>query len=205
MDNKFELLIFIIIVGFILKTYAEEVIIPIIGLLIILFLMNSKILSRLNNTIEDYNSDINNNNYNDDINNLLNKIKEFKYYDLSDYKKGKRYYRKFMKIVNKLHTIENAHNYVENAEFLLKESINHFQYIVTNIEEKSYDKCIEYNNFDMNIKQKELHDYIQELYKHSYSMLYRANKYKEYKNIFSGDVYLNTPVAINSVKQHNLY
>ena len=67
MDNKFELLIFIIIVGFILKTYAEEVIIPIIGLLIILFLMNSKILSRLNNTIEDYNSDINNNNYNDDI------------------------------------------------------------------------------------------------------------------------------------------
>lgn len=204
MDNKFELLIFIIIVGFILKTYAEEVIIPIIGLLIILFLMNSKILSRLNNTIEDYNSDINNN-YNDDINNLLNKIKEFKYYDLSDYKKGKRYYRKFMKIVNKLHTIENTHNYVENAEFLLKESINHFQYIVTNIEEKSYDKCIEYNNFDMNIKQKELHDYIQELYKHSYSMLYRANKYKEYKNIFSGDVYLNTPVAINSVKQHNLY
>ena len=204
MDNKFELLIFIIIVGFILKTYAEEVIIPIIGLLIILFLMNSKILSRLNNTIEDYNSDINNN-YNDDINNLLNKIKEFKYYDLSDYKKAKRYYRKFLKIVNKLHTIENAHNYVENAEFLLKESINHFQYIVTNIEEKSYDKCIEYNNFDMNIKQKELHDYIQELYKHSYSMLYRANKYKEYKNIFSGDVYLNTPVAINSVKQHNLY
>jgi len=93
MDNKFELLIFIIIVGFILKTYAEEVIIPIIGLLIILFLMNSKILSRLNNTIEDYNSDINNNNYNDDINNLLNKIKEFKYYDLSDYKKGKRYNR----------------------------------------------------------------------------------------------------------------
>ena len=140
MDNKYELFIFIIIIGIILKTFTEDIIMPIIILLIFMFLMKSKILSNLNDTVIEYNSDINDNNYNDDINNLLNKIKEFKYYDLSDYKKGKRYYKKFMKIVNKLHIIENPHNYIENAVLLLKESINHFQYIVTNIKEKTYEK-----------------------------------------------------------------
>lgn len=205
MDNKYELFIFIIIIGIILKTFTEEIIMPIIILLIFMFLMKSKILSNLNDTVIEYNSDINDNNYNDDINNLLNKIKEFKYYDLSDYKKGKRYYKKFMKIVNKLHTIENPHNYIENAVLLLKESINHFQYIVTNIKEKTYEKSIKYNNFDMDVKQKELHGYIDELYKHSYSMLYKANKYKDYDNIFSGNVYLNTPVAIDTVNLHDLY
>jgi len=205
MDNKYELFIFIIIIGIILKTFTEDIIMPIIILLIFMFLMKSKILSNLNDTVIEYNSDINDNNYNDDINNLLNKIKEFKYYDLSDYKKGKRYYKKFMKIVNKLHTIENPHNYIENAVLLLKESINHFQYIVTNIKEKTYEKSIKYNNFDMDVKQKELHGYIDELYKHSYSMLYKANKYKDYDNIFSGNVYLNTPVAIDTVNLHDLY
>ena len=124
---------------------------------------------------------------------------------MSDYKEGKRYYKKFMKIVNKLHTIENPHNYIENAVLLLKESINHFQYIVTNIKEKTYEKSIKYNNFDMDVKQKELHGYIDELYRHSYSMLYKANKYKDYDNIFSGNVYLNTPVAIDTVNLHDLY
>jgi len=205
MDNKYELFIFIIIIGIILKTFTGDIIMPIIILLIFMFLMKSKILSNLNDTVIEYNSDINDNNYNDDINNLLNKIKEFKYYDLSDYKKGKRYYKKFMKIVNKLHTIENPHNYIENAVLLLKESINHFQYIVTNIKEKTYEKSIKYNNFDMDVKQKELHGYIDELYKHSYSMLYKANKYKDYDNIFSGNVYLNTPVAIDTVNLHDLY
>jgi hypothetical protein len=205
MDNKYELFIFIIIIGIILKTFTEDIIMPIIILLIFMFLMKSKILSNLNDTVIEYNSDINDNNYNDDINNLLNKIKEFKYYDLSDYKKGKRYYKKFMKIVNKLHTIENPHNYIENAVLLLKESINHFQYIVTNIKEKTYEKSIKYNNFDMDVKQKELHGYIDELYRHSYSMLYKANKYKDYDNIFSGNVYLNTPVAIDTVNLHDLY
>jgi len=205
MDNKYELFIFIIIIGIILKTFTGDIIMPIIILLIFMFLMKSKILSNLNDTVIEYNSDINDNNYNDDINNLLNKIKEFKYYDLSDYKKGKRYYKKFMKIVNKLHTIENPHNYIENAVLLLKESINHFQYIVTNIKEKTYEKSIKYNNFDMDVKQKELHGYIDELYRHSYSMLYKANKYKDYDNIFSGNVYLNTPVAIDTVNLHDLY
>tara|TARA_B110000858_G_C17707267_1_gene428824 strand:+ start:248 stop:865 length:618 start_codon:yes stop_codon:yes gene_type:complete len=205
MDNKYELFIFIIIIGIILKTFTVDIIMPIIILLIFMFLMKSKILSNLNDTVKKYNSDINDNNYNDDINNLLNKIKEFKYYDLSDYKKGKRYYKKFMKIVNKLHTIENPHNYIENAVLLLKESINHFQYIVTNIKEKTYEKSIKYNNFDMDVKQKELHGYIDELYRHSYSMLYKANKYKDYDNIFSGNVYLNTPVAIDTVNLHDLY
>lgn len=57
----------------------------------------------------------------------------------------------------------------------------------------------------MDVKQKELHRYIDELYKHSYSMLYKANKYKDYDNIFSGNVYLNTPVAIDTVNLHDLY
>jgi len=75
MDNKYELFIFIIIIGIILKTFTEDIIMPIIILLIFMFLMKSKILSNLNDTVIEYNSDINDNNYNDDINNLLNKIK----------------------------------------------------------------------------------------------------------------------------------
>ena len=152
------------------------------------------------------------NNYNDDIQEKLKKIEKYKRYNLNEYHTGLKYYHKFMDNIYKLENRNLKHSvqYLDNAKYFLKKSINHFQYITTSIPDKNLIDGIKYGDYTSTKKVKKLHKYIDDLYKISFNILFTISNDKETlflenPDIYKGHVNIIEPEPIDEYDKYNLY
>ena len=107
-------------------------------------------------------------NYNNKIERLL-KNKKFKKRSPHNYKEGMYYWVQFMKNIDLLEDDDLYHynDYFENAQNYLQKSVNLFQSLGTEAQERNYIDASNYNDF---VNSKELMEHthvVQELYKES--------------------------------------
>ena len=214
MINQSNTLITIGITIFLLSYMTKYVIFGIFIIFILLFLYKYK--DKYKHIIEDIvkveKSNNNDQHYNDDIMNSLDKIKKYKKYNLNDYHEGMKYFHKYM---DTIHTLENRNlkhhrQYIENAKLYLNRSINHFQNITYSVPDRKLLSALKYNDYTSTKKSKKLHKYIDELYKISYHILFTLThknneKVLENPDIYKGVIDLNVPEPSNYYNKNELY
>ena len=203
-NNDIQTKIFIFFIGVSLIQFFDIKIIVSIGIFIIIIL-NYKDLIK-DNKKKDIKDDIKKNEisddmyYNNDIHDLLIKLKNYKKYNKVSYKDGVKYMRKFFKmihilekstnkqplIINKYNSkekqlkdklkyqssqIKNYNQYFDNALLYLKISINHFQSITVSLPERNYIKALKYGDYESTKKVNELGILCKEIYNKCYYIL----------------------------------
>ena len=139
-------------------------------------------------------------NYNNKIEKLLKKIKKFKKRSPHNYKEGMYYWVHFMKNIDLLEDDDLYHynDYFENAQNYLQKSVNLFQSLGTEANERKYIDASNYNDF---VNSKELMDHtnvVQELYKESHEILYNLSlrlneKWKKDPHIMNKEIIYDHP------------
>lgn len=116
-------------------------------------------------------------NYNNKIERLLKKIKKFKKQSPHNYKEGMYNWVQFMKNIDRLEddTLHNYNQYFDNAVNYLHRSVNLFQSLGTEAEERRMIDATYYNEY---IDSKDLMEHtktVQELYQESHEILYNLS------------------------------
>tara|TARA_Y100000389_G_scaffold203397_1_gene251695 strand:+ start:969 stop:1640 length:672 start_codon:yes stop_codon:yes gene_type:complete len=134
-------------------------------------------------------------NYNNKIERLLKQIKKFKKRSPHNYKEGMYYWVNFMKNIDLLEddTLHNYNVYFDNAVNYLHKSVNLFQSLGTEAEERQMIDATYYNDY---IDSKELMNHtktVQELYQESHEILYNLSlrlneKWKENPHILNKEI-----------------
>ena len=178
----------------------------IICIIIFLYKHKYKYIDILDDFIKPENNDFH---YNDDI---LEKLKKYRKYNINEYNTGLKYYHKFMDNVHKLENrnLKHSRQYLENAKLYLNRSINHFQFIITSLPDRNLIDGIKYEDFNSTKKVKKLHKIIDDLYKSSFNILFTISTDKEKiflenPNIHSGHVNFVEPEPSNSISLNELY
>jgi len=184
----------------------------VVMLLLFLYKNQKKYKTLLNNIVEIDDSDNDDQHYNNNIKELLKKIKKYKRYNLNDYNSGVKYYHTFM---DTIHTLENRNLkhkklYIENAKLYLNKSINYFQYITFSTPDRNLIQGLKYDDYISTKKSKKLHKLINDLYEISFDILLTItveNNEVTMKNpdIYKGVIDLNVPDASNSFDDRELY
>ena len=200
---------------FALYTFKNESILLTIFFLLILAFIIYNHSDKINYIIKDIKNPVkidNNYHYNDNIKENLKKIEKYKKYNLNEYHTGLKYYHKFM---DNIHILENRNlehsiQYLDNAKYFLKKSINHFQYITTSITDKNLIDGLKYGDYTSTKKVKKLHKIIDDLYKISFNILFTISNDKEnifLKNpdIYKGHINIIEPESIDEYDKYNLY
>ena len=143
-------------------------------------------------------------NYNSEIENTLYSLKKFKKKSKNQYLKGIHYWNKFIKIVQILEddSLQNFNPYFDKAFDYLKESVNYFHSINTDVPERDLVNGLKYNDFTNAKKTKEVGNLSKELYKEGYLLLYNLSlklnkKWKENPNINNKQIILDHPLPYN--------
>ena len=94
--------------------------------------------------------------YNSNIENILKSLKKFKKKSKNQYLKGIYYWNKFIKTIHILEddNLENYNPYFDKAFDYLKESVNYFHSINTDVPERDLIDGLKYNDLQMLKKQK---------------------------------------------------
>lgn len=143
-------------------------------------------------------------NYNSKIENILESLKKFKKKSKNQYLKGIYYWNKFIKTVQILEddSLQNYNPYFDKAFDYLKESVNYFHSINTDVPERDLVDGLKYNDFTNAKKTKEVAKLSKELYKEGYLILYNLSlklnkKWKENPNINNKQIILDHPLPYN--------
>ena len=145
-------------------------------------------------------------NYNNKIENLLKKIKEYKKKSPYNYKEGMYYWTYFMKIIDLLenHELYNYNQYFDNAYMYLKKSTNLFQALGVEADEKKYIDALKYNDFKNSKDLMEITGTAKKLYQEGYSIMYNLSlrlnkKWKENPHVFNKEIIFDHPVPLNTM------
>ena len=196
--------LFIVILIFILLLKSFEINVILLFILILLiFIYYKDILNTFNeiNSKENKTERIVEDNkrfkkeihFNEKTNKLLKKLHKYKKYNPTAYNQGYNHIKQFMFIINDLERINIAHprQYFENAEYHLKQSINHFQSISLSVPEENLIHGLKYNKYETTKLGNRIGKLCKDLYKNCYYILFnlslRLNKLWE-KN---PDIYMN--------------
>ena len=153
-------------------------------------------------------------NYNNKIENLLKKIKEYKKKSPYNYKEGMYYWVLFMKNIDLLedNNLYNYNHYFENASYYLQKSMNLFQAFGVEAEERKYIDATKYNDFENSKDLMEITNVVNELYQESYSIMYNLSlrlnkKWKENPHVFNKEIIFDHPMPFekNSSKHFDYY
>ena len=143
-------------------------------------------------------------NYTNKIENNLKRLKKYKKYE--NYNEGLFYWKKFIKILKKLENdnINLYNQYFENAEQYFKQSINLFQSIGTNINERTYIDGLHLNDFKEIKNTNKIDKIVKELYNEGYLLLYNLSirlnqRWKKNPNINNKQIYMEI------LPYHNVY
>ena len=139
-------------------------------------------------------------NYNNKIENLLKIIKKYKKKSPHNFKEGMYYWVHFMKNIDLLEN-DNLYNYndfFDKAVLYLEKSMNLFQSLGIEADERKYIDALKYNDFQNSKDLMELTEAVQKLYKESHMILYNLSlrlnkKWKENPNIFNKEIIYNHP------------
>ena len=180
-----------------------------IMLLLFLYKNQKKYKKLLNNIVEIDDSD---NEYNDNIKELLKKINRYKKYNLNDYNSGIRYFNKFMDTIHKLENrhLKHKRQYIENAKLYLNKAINHFQYITFSTPDRTLLQGLKYDDYESTKKAKKLHKIINDLYETSFDILLTLTVENNEVTMLKPDIYkglvdLNIPEGSNYYDNKELY
>ena len=139
-------------------------------------------------------------NYNNKIENLLKKIKKYKKKSPHNYKEGMYNWVHFMKNLDLLEddTLYNYNHYFDNAHNYLQKSVNLFQGLGVEAEERKYIDAAKYNDFSNSKDLMEITGVVQELYQESYSILYNLSlrlneKWKKDPHVMNKEIVFDHP------------
>ena len=142
--------------------------------------------------------------YNSNIKDILESLKKFKKRSKNQYLKGVYYWNKFIKTVQILEddSLENYNPYFDKAFDYLKESVNYFHSINTDVPERDLVDGLKHNDFTNAKKTKEVAKLSKKLYKEGYLLLYNLSlklnkKWKENPNINNKQIILDHPLPYN--------
>lgn len=202
--------ILIVIIIFILLLKNIEINFILILILILLILIYHKdIMNNLNeinkkenkieNIIEDnkrYKKQIY---FDEKINKILKKLQKYKKYNPNAYEEGYNNLKQFIIIIHDLEKINISHpkQYFENAEYHLKQSINHFQSITVSVPEENLIHGLKYNKYETSKLGNKLGKLCKDLYKHCYYLLYNLSLRLNELWINNPDIYMNQ-ITMNS-------
>lgn len=149
-------------------------------------------------------------NYNNKIEGILNKIETFKKKTPYKYNDGYNMWVKFIKTLNKLESEElyNYTQYFENAHFYLKKSCNIFMSMLPESKERKYIEGMEYGDFQNSKDLSLMSGYIRELYKEGHTLLYNLSlrlnkKWEENPHIHNKEIVFYGPEPRDPKNKYN--
>ena len=143
--------------------------------------------------------------FNDDLEELLTKMRKFRKYNPQSYDSGYNYIKMFMYTVHDLEKDDISHpkQYFENAQLYLKKSLNLFQSITLSVPEENFIHTLKYNKFETNKLSNRIGELCKKLYKQCYYILYnlslRFNEdFFKKPDIYKTEINLNADVVEES-------
>mgnify|MGYP001262958121 FL=1 len=154
-------------------------------------------------------------NYNNNIENILKKIKK-KYKKKSPYnfKEGMYYWERFIKTINTLENEELFHynQYFDKAQGYLQKSVNLFQSLGTESNERKYIDAAKFNNFINSKDLRETTKLAKDLHQEGYLLLYNLSlhlnkKWKENPNTLNKPIVFDYPQPFdkNNSEHYDFY
>ena len=205
-----EIVVFFLIIIFIALSYYDlkySIILCII--LFLIYIYFNKVISN-----KDYEYKNNYKNYNQNVNDILNKLEKYKKYDEQSYKLGLKYYKYFInniKLLYKLYDHTKFKSVLENSQVYLDTSLEKFNSILFSIDIYGNENA---QNLTMIIKELETisNKLIQDTQKHYLKIKDCDDEHKSKYNMFCDndpqiDLFTNTkPELYNQVlKGYNIF
>lgn len=131
--------------------------------------------------------------FNEKIQKLIHKIHKYKKYNPNAYNEGYEQLKQFMYIIHDLEKIDIAHprQYFENAEYHLKQSINHFQSISISVPEEKLIHGLKYDKYESMKLGSRIGKLCKELHKHCYYLLFNLSLRLNELWFEKPDIYMN--------------
>jgi len=161
----------ILILGFILNViiYHKEI--------LTIFEDINKSTTKTERVIEDNRRTKKEIHFDDEINNIILKLRKYRKYNVNAYEEGYANCKMFMYVIHDLEKTDIAHpkQYFENAELYLKQSLNHFQSISISVPEENLNHALKYNKFESTKLGNRVGKLCKRLHKHCYYLLYNLS------------------------------
>ena len=136
---------------------------------------------------------------NDNINDILKEIKEYKKYNKNAYRTGYKYLKLFLYTFHEIENNNVKHGNIifDNAFLYLREAVNNFQSISISVPQESYYHSLKTNNYEENKLGNNIGKLCKDLYKEGYYMLtnisLKLNElWKQTPDIYSKEITFNT-------------
>lgn len=131
--------------------------------------------------------------FDEKISKLIKKLHKYKKYNPNAYNEGYDQFKQFMFIIHDLERIDIAHpkQYFENAEYHLKQSINHFQSLSISVPEEKLIHGLKYNKYESMKLGSRVGKLCKDLYKHCYYLLFNLSLRLNELWIKDPDIYMN--------------
>ena len=162
---------FILIIGFILNIFINY------KEIITIFEDITKSETKTERVIEDNKRKKKEIHLDEEINNIILKLRKYRKYNINAYEEGYKNIKMFMFMIHDLEKTEIAHpkQYFENAELYLKQSLNHFQSISISVPEENLNQALKYNKFEPTKLGNRVGKLCKRLHKHCYYLLYNLS------------------------------
>lgn len=209
-DNKTLLIILFMSIIFYILIYLDVNKIIVMIFILLFFVYYDTVMKQTNKFF--FKKRIKDENYNNNIEKILNHISVFKKKTPYKYSDGYNMWRKFIKTLNKLESEElyNYSQYFENAHFYLKKSCNIFMSMLPESEERKYIDGIEYGDFTNSKELSIMSGHIKDLYKEGHSLLYNLSlrlnkKWEKSPNIHNKEIVFYGPEPRDPRNKYNNY
>lgn len=206
-NEKLLISIFLIVVGLLFFNVLEIKSLISIIVIVLIVINYSEVKKKLSEDLFKKSDKISVN-YNNNIENLLKRLKKYKKIDKNGYRSGMKYWYKFIETINLLEddNIHNYNQYFENAQLYLKESINSFQSLSINSYDERYIEALKYGDFDETKEMKDISEIVNELNKEGYNILYNLSlelneKWRKNPNIHTKEIVMEYPLPVNHSDQ----
>ena len=115
--------------------------------------------------------------FDEKITKILKKLHRYKKYNPNAYNEGYEQFKQFMFIIHDLEKIDIGHpkQYFENAQYHLKQSINHFQSMSISVPEEKLIHGLKYNKYESTKLGSRIGKLSKDLYKHCYYLLFNLS------------------------------
>ena len=139
--------------------------------------------------------------YNNQIDELLKKLKQFKQFSPQSFKKGLHYWKRFIQEITILEnqTLHNYNHHFDKAHLYLQKSVNSFHSIGVSVTEDKYIHSLKYHDFTNSKRLKEVSKLTKQLYSEGYHILYELSlrlnqQWKQNPSIHNKEIVMDFPL-----------
>ena len=199
-NKNIRIILFILIILFLFLNHLETR--ALLSILVVFVIINQFSLAKENIHRNLFENDKGNNivNYNNKIEGILLKIKKYQKKSPYNYQQGMHYWKLFLRNINMLENDElyMYNQYFENAHQYLITSVNIFQGLGIEAEERKNIDAAKFNHFNNSEELMEITGAIKELYTEAYTILYNLSirlnkKWEKNPHVFNKEIVFNVP------------